>query len=552
MSELATIATGVNLVWLLIVTFLIFFMKAGFAMLEAGQVRAKNVANQLTQTIITLVVGILVYFAVGASVATIVGELTGAASLDVAGAFTSVYAPTDPNAWANWLFGGVFAIAAANVVSGAVAGRTRPRMYVLYTAVIAGVVYPVADGLVWSGGWLAGMGFHDFAGGAVVHTLGGVSALVGAYLIGPRRDRYGPDGTPNVMPGHSITLAVLGTLILCFGWYGFNVGTAVKVFAVQDGQLVLANFATVGRVALNTTLGMALGGVGAGLVAWHRTQKLDTLYLANGLLAGLVGVTPIADAATWPGAVLVGLVAGAQLPVVFSFVEHRLKVDDVCAVFPVHGTAGMLGTVAFGLPFVTVNAFSLRTLGVQVFGVAVIVALSAAVTAVFFTAAKAVNWARVDADTEHTGLDVAAHGVETYPEFGDQERIGVPDGGVVPDGGRPESDIELVMAYIRPDCLGEVKQELAEAGAPSLTVTDVSGRGSQPSTTGQWRGEEYVVDLHQKIKVECVVADTPTDDVVDAICRGAKTGQKGDGKVFVLPVSEATQIRTGKTGTEAV
>jgi len=549
-SDLSTIAAGVNLVWLLLVTFLIFFMKAGFAMLEAGQVRAKNVANQLTQTLITLIVGLVSYFAVGAAVATLVGEVTGGGTLDVVGAFASVYAPSDPNAWATWLFGGVFAIAAANVVSGAVAGRTRPRMYVLYTAVIAGVVYPVADGLVWSGGWLATMGFHDFAGGAVVHALGGVSALVGAYVIGPRRGRYDADGTPNVMPGHSITLAVLGTLILCFGWYGFNVGTAVTVFAVQDGHLALANFATVGRVALNTTLGMALGGVGAGAVAWYKTRKLDTLYIANGLLAGLVCVTPVADAAVWPGAAALGLLGGAQLPVVFDFVEHRLRVDDVCAVFPVHGTAGMLGTLAY--PFVAVSGFSLAALGVQVLGVAVVVALTGGVTAVLFGVATAAKWARVDSESEYEGLDVTMHGVETYPEFGEHDTVSVPDGGVVTDGGRLESDIELVMAYIRPDKLGDVKTALAEVGAPSLTVTDVSGRGSQPATTGQWRGEEYVVDLHQKVKVECVVADIPSEDVVDAICEGAKTGQKGDGKVFVLPVSAARQIRTGKSGIEAV
>ena len=553
MSDLSTMATGVNLVWLLLVTFLVFFMKAGFAMLEAGQVRAKNVANQLTQTIITMVVGFIVFFGVGAAVATVVGEVTGGGALDVGAAFMSVYAPGDQTgAWTSWLFGGVFAIAAANIVSGALAGRTRPRMYVVYTAVIGGVISPIADGLVWSGGWLATLGFHDFAGGAVVHTLGGVGGLVGAYLIGPRKGRFDDDGSTNVMPGHSITLAVLGTLILCFGWYGFNVGTAASVFAVENGQLVLDSFSYVGRVALDTTLGMVFGGVGAGAVAWYKTRKLDTLFLANGLLAGLVCVTPVADVASWPGAVALGLLGGAQLPVVFDVVEHHLRVDDVCAVFPVHGTAGIIGTLAFPFVAASFTGSRLAAFGVQALGIGVVIALSAGVTAVVFLAAHAANWARVDSNSESAGLDVTMHGVETYPEFGEHESVNVPDGGIVTDGGRPASDIELVMAYIRPDKLGDVKTELAEIGAPSLTVTDVSGRGSQPATTGQWRGEEYVVDLHQKVKVECVVADTPTDDVVDAICTGAKTGNKGDGKVFVLPVSATTQIRTGKTGREAV
>ncbi|UWG46441.1 Ammonia permease [Halanaeroarchaeum sp. HSR-CO] len=555
MVDAATLAEGINLLWVLVVTFLIFFMHAGFAMLEAGQVRAKNVANQLTKNLLTWSVGVLVFFGVGAAVSTIVGGLTGPASYDVLGAFTSVLSPDGANAWVNWLFGAVFAMTAATIVSGAVAGRTRLRAYVAYTVVLAAVIYPVVVGLTWSGGLLAQLGFHDFAGGMIVHGMGGIAGLTAAAVVGPRMDRFNDDGTANVIPGHSITFAVLGTLILAFGWYGFNVGTAATVFAAEGETIALGSFATVGRVALATTLGMATGAVGAGTVTLIRTGKVDTLAVANGLLAGLVGVTGIADAVTWPGAVAVGLLAGGQMPLVFEFVEKRLRIDDVVAVFPVHGSAGVLGVLA--LPFVAVPGTGATVFG-QVAGVVIIAGWTILATAFVFGVFRLLGQARVSANHERAGLDMAEHGVDTYPEFGRGDgRVAQTDGGGVlrPDGGvDPDDDggVSMVTAIIRPDRLGAVKASLQEVGAPSLTVTQVSGRGSQPATTGQWRGEEYVVDLHQKTKIETVVADVPVDDVVEAIREAAHTGEPGDGKIFVLPVEDAIQIRTDRRGSEAV
>jgi Amt family ammonium transporter len=390
----------------------------------------------------------------------------------------------------------------------------------------------------------------------IVHGMGGIAGLTAAAIVGPRLDRFDEDGTANVIPGHSITFAVLGTLILAFGWYGFNVGTAATVFAAEGASLALGSFATVGRVALATTLGMATGAVGAGTVTLLRTGKVDTLAVANGLLAGLVGVTGIADAVTWPGAVAVGLLAGGQMPLVFEFVEKRLRVDDVVAVFPVHGSAGMLGVLA--LPFVAVPGTDATLFG-QAAGVAVIAGWTVLATGLVFGLARLLGQARVSPDHERAGLDLAEHGVDTYPEFGSGGTAARTDGGTVPvertdprvrpDGG---SEVSMVTAVVRPDRLGAVKAALQEVGAPSLTVTQVSGRGTQPAATGQWRGEEYVVDLHQKTKVECVVADVPVEDVVEAIREAAHTGEPGDGKIFVLPVAEAVQIRTGKRGTEAV
>jgi Amt family ammonium transporter len=572
-GDLATIAEGVNLMWVLLVSFLIFFMHAGFAMLEAGQVRSKNVANQLTKNLLTWSVGVLAFFFVGAGLSSVVGAVTGTGEA----AMFATLDGSNPNAWVDWLFGAVFAMTAATIVSGAVAGRAKLRAYVAYTLLLAAVIYPVVTGFTWASGFLAELGFADFAGGMIVHGMGGIAGLTAAYVIGPRMDRYDEDGSVNVIPGHSLSFAVLGTLVLAFGWYGFNVGTAATVFVFEEGSVALGDFSYVGRVALNTTLGMAAGAVGAAAVSLYRTSKVDTLYVANGLLAGLVGVTASADAIVWYGGVASGLLCGAQLPVVFGFVEKRLKIDDVCAVFPVHGSAGVLGAVL--MPFFAVEGFSAGFLASQVVGVAVIALWTVAATGAVFGALKLAGQARVSAEHERDGLDSTEHGVDTYPEFG---RSDVADGGstVRTDGsgnlradgagdrpnGRERTEgprssserssdgggIKLVTAIIRPDRLREVKTALAQVGAPSLTVTNVSGRGSQPAKTGQWRGEEYTVDLHQKVKVECAVADVPADEVVEAIREAADTGEPGDGKIFVIPVEDACQVRTGVRGTEAV
>ncbi|RLM68155.1 ammonium transporter [Halorubrum sp. Atlit-8R] len=547
----SVLAEGVNLMWVAVVCFLIFFMHAGFAMLEAGQVRAKNVANQLTKNLLTWSVGVLFYFLIGFGVEGIAG-----------GAGFSAAAALGDGGWVNsWLFGAVFAMTAATIVSGAVAGRAKLRAYVAYTIAISAVIYPVVAGITWGGGFLggAGLGFTDFAGGMIVHGMGGIAGLTAAYVLGPRMDRYAEDGTTNVIPGHSMTFAVLGTLILAFGWYGFNVGTTATVFAVDGGELVLDGYASVGRVSLGTTLGMAAGGVGAAVASVALSKKVDTLYVANGLLAGLVGVTGIANLATWWGAIAVGLLCGLQLPLVFEFVADRMKIDDVCAVFPVHGSAGVLGVLA--LPFVSINGFSVDLLVSQVIGVVVIAAWTVVATALVFGAFKAVGQARVTPEHERDGLDVSEHGVETYPEFGKpsvatdggSSVVDATEGSPRADGGEEEgAEIKMVTAVVRPDKLGAIKQALAEINAPSLTVTNVSGRGSQPAKKGQWRGEEFTVDLHQKVKVDVVVADIPADEVAEAIADAAETGEPGDGKVFVLPVEDALQVRTGATGPEAV
>jgi len=413
--EPSVLADALNNTWILVVSFLIFFMHAGFAMLEAGQVRSKNVANQLTKNLLTWSVGVTVFFLIGAGISSLVGG----------GGFTFVPGGAAAD-WIGWLYGAVFAMTAATIVSGAVAGRAKLRAYVTYTFLLAAIIYPVVTGITWAGGYLSfgGAAFDDFAGGMIVHGMGGLAGLTAAWVLGPRIGRFDDDGSVNVIPGHSMTFAVLGTLILAFGWYGFNVGTS----AIMGEGLFLAD--QLGRVAMGTTIAMACGAMGAGLVAWAKTGKVDTLYVANGLLAGLVGVTAIPHVVSWWGAIVVGGLAGAQLPIVFSVVEKRLKIDDVCAVFPVHGSAGMLGTVLY--PFVAapgmvdsvVNQFV-----AQLMGVAAISAWTFVATAVVWGVLKMIGQARVQPDHEHEGLDITEHGVETYPEFGADEGV-MADGGV--------------------------------------------------------------------------------------------------------------------------
>ena len=548
MTDIATVVDAVNQTWILTVSFLIFFMHAGFAMLEAGQVRSKNVANQLTKNMLTWAVGVSVFFVIGTGFESL---MTGAGFAPAAGA----------GGYIGWLYGAVFAMTAATIVSGAVAGRAKLRAYITYTFLLAAVIYPMVTAFTWAAPetglveQLVGAPFADFAGGMIVHGMGGIAGLTAAAVLGPRMDRYDDDGSINVIPGHSMTFAVLGTLMLCFGWYGFNVGTA-GAFDLGDG----AN--TLSLVAMGTTIAMAAGAIGSAGMTWVRSGKVDTLYTANGMLAGLAAITAIPNTTAWWGAFVVGGLAGVQLPIVFDFVSERLKIDDVCAVFPVHGSAGVLGTLL--MPFVAVPGAFEASIGTQFLaqltGVVIIGGWTLTATAAIWYALNVVGEARVTPDHEQDGLDIAEHGVETYPEFGG-DRVAT-DGGpdVVDTTDSPRSDggaeagspIKMVTAVVRPDKLGEIKTALAEINAPSLTVTNVSGRGSQPAKKGQWRGEEFTVDLHQKVKVDVVVADIPADEVAEAISEAAKTGEPGDGKVFILPVEDAVQVRTGATGTEAV
>jgi Amt family ammonium transporter len=435
-----TVATGVNNVWILTVTFLIFFMQPGFALLESGQVRAKNVGNVLMKNMNDWILGTLTYFVVGAGVAAAVGGLTSGGS--VAGAFGYVF---DSGAWIGWLFGAVFAMTAATIVSGAVAERMNFDAYVLFTLLMVAIIYPVVVGFTWAGGLLSGGGFVgaalgtgylDFAGATVVHMCGGVAGLVAAKMVGARTGRYDENGDSQPIPGHSMLLAVLGTFILAFGWYGFNVGTQATVLAVGDDGSLTFMGAALGRVALVTTLGMAAGGAMAMVVSSRYQGKPDPLWTANGLLAGLVAVTGAVPHVTWWGGAILGGLGGFLVLPAFRFTVDTLKTDDVCGVFAVHGVAGAVGTAL--IPVFAVSGFSLSQLVLQVGGVLVIALWTVAASAAALAAIDALVGLRVSEEEETEGLDSGEHGVSVYPEFVPDERrdtIAADGGEVRTDGG---------------------------------------------------------------------------------------------------------------------
>ncbi len=441
-SDVSTIAEGVNVIWVLTVSFLIFFMQPGFALLEAGQVRAKNVANVFMKNIADWSVGVLFYFLVGLAVAGTAAALT--APGPVTGAVFAYL--TTPESWIAWLFGAVFAMTAATITSGAVAGRITFAAYVLYAVAVTTVIYPTVQGVVWGGGLLSGDGYLgllldvsylDFAGGTVVHMVGGIAGLVGAWMLGPRQDRFDEDGNSRAIPGHSVLLAMLGTFVLAFGWYGFNVGTQATVLS-QEGTLMERELA---RVALNTTLGMGAGAIASGIVTTVARGRPDPLFTANGLLAGLVGVTSAAGYVTWWGGLVIGAVGGALVYPTYQFVLEDLKIDDVAAVFSVHGAAGGVGAVMiplFGVDEAGRWTFmGLDQVLMQFLGVGLIGAWTVGTTATAFWVARHTVGLRVDEAAEEEGLDRSEHEITAYPEFAADGGTTAAGGGVGFGGGGP-------------------------------------------------------------------------------------------------------------------
>jgi Amt family ammonium transporter len=433
------VASSINTVWVLVVSFLIFFMQPGFALLEAGQVRAKNVGNVLMKNMTDWGLGVLVYFLVGAGLAGVVGALTSGSALDVMGAFSYV---GSAGSWVGWVFGAVFAMTAATIVSGAVAERMDFKAYVLFVIAITALIYPTVQGLTWAGGLLSGptdagtggflgetlgVGYLDFAGATVVHMVGGLAGLVAAKMVGPRKGRFDADGNSQPIPGHSMLLAVLGTLILAFGWYGFNVGTQATVLSVADDGSVAFMGAALGRVALVTTLGMGAGAVAAMLVSTFWQGKPDPLWMANGLLAGLVAVTGAVPHVTWWGGLVIGAIGGALVLPAYRWTVDSLKIDDVCGVFAVHGAAGGVGTIL--IPFFGASSSGTAILGdgwaflgvdqlvMQVVGVLVIGTWTVLATGAVFLVLEATVGLRVSEEEEEAGLDAGEHGISTYPEF---------------------------------------------------------------------------------------------------------------------------------------
>jgi len=436
--DASALADSINSVWVLTVSFLIFFMQPGFMLLEAGQIRSKNVSNLVMKNMFDWSLGVLGYFVLGLGVARVVGALTSPGGVSLAASFSYVNAPGE---WIGWLFGAVFAMTAATIVSGAVAGRIKFKAYIAFSVVITVFIYPVVQGLTWQGGLLAeggflgavlGVGYLDFAGGTIVHMVGGIAGLTAAYILGPRAGRYDEDGSSNPIPGHSVLFAVVGTFMLAFGWYGFNVGTQATVLT-ESGAFFGEEL---GRVALTTTLAMGAGAVTSSLVTTLAQGKPDPLFTANGLLGGLVAITSGAAYVTWWGGLVIGAVGGLLVYPTYKWTVEGLGVDDVCGVFAVHGAAGGVGVVL--IPLFGVGAgggwafLGVGQLVMQVLGVLVIGTWTVLMTMGMYLLLDSVVGLRYDEETEKEGMDQVEHNIVSYPEF-------VTDGGTSSDSSRASS-----------------------------------------------------------------------------------------------------------------
>lgn len=404
-EAIGAVQKNADFLWTLVAAFLVFFMQAGFAMVEAGFTRAKNAVNIIMKNLMDMSIGAMAYWAIGFAIMFGVSK-TG--WFGTTGFFLSDYAADkDPWTLAFWMFQVVFAATAATIVSGAMAERTKFISYLIYSVVISALIYPVFGSWAWGGlykgsGWLEGLGFIDFAGSTVVHSVGGWAALAGAVVIGPRLGKY-VNGKAKALPGHSITIGALGVFILWFGWYGFNAGSTTA--ANTDTALI----------AVNTTLAAAAGAFGAMVMSWIKFKKPDATMTLNGTLAGLVGITA-GCANVLPGsAIIIGILAGIIVVLSVIFVDQTLKIDDPVGAVSVHGVCGAWGTLAAGL--FNADGMTLKIVGVQLLGIGAAFLWVFPTAFLLFKLIKATIGLRISAEEELEGLDVGEHGLEAYPDF---------------------------------------------------------------------------------------------------------------------------------------
>lgn len=579
MSELLqSIDTEVFGVWFLIGAALVFWMQAGFAMVEAGFTRAKNTGNIIMKNLMDFCIGTVVFVIIGAGL--LLGEdlmgFIGKPGFDI---FTS-YESFD---WSSFVFNLVFCATTATIVSGAMAERTRFISYCIYSAVISALIYPIEAHWIWGGGWLAQIGFHDYAGSTAIHMVGGIAALIGAALLGPRigkfeRDEKGKVVKVNAFPGHNLTIGALGVFILWFGWYGFNGAAATNV-------------AELGSIFLTTTIAPAVATVACMILTWVKYGKPDISMCLNASLAGLVAITAPCDVTDALGATIIGLVAG--LLVVFGvwFLDYKLHVDDPVGAVAVHCLNGIWGTIAVGL-FATSSSPAFETagikeglfygggfeqLGLQLTGFAAVAGWTVVTITIAFLIIKAIFGLRVTEEEEITGLDVTEHGLTSaYSGFAimdvsntmtmtvnENTNLGVSDYDKASEFVREKS----VSTYVAPDIdtgihkvviiakltkYDALRKAMNELGVTGMTVTQVMGCGIQKGAGEMYRGVEVDATLLPKVKVEVVVSEIPVQKVIDVAKKTLYTGHIGDGKIFVYNVDKVVKIRTGEEDFDAL
>ena len=562
-------------VWFLIGAALVFWMQAGFAMVEAGFTRAKNTGNIIMKNLMDFCIGTVVFILIGFGL--LMGEdlfgFIGKPGFDL---FTS-YADFD---FSSFVFNLVFCATTATIVSGAMAERTKFLSYCIYSAVISALIYPIEAHWIWGGGWLAQIGFHDFAGSCAIHMVGGISALIGAKILGPRigkfkKDKSGKVVKVNAFPGHSIALGSLGVFILWLGWYGFNGAAATSM-----EQL--------GSIFLTTTIAPAVATVVCMIFTWIKYGKPDVSMCLNASLAGLVAITAPCDVTDALGAIIIGAVAG--LLVVFGvwLLDHVLHIDDPVGAVAVHCMNGIWGTLAVGL-FATDTApgYSIANasgetltgafygggfelLGLQFVGFISVAAWTAVTITITFLVIKAIVGLRVDREEEILGLDVTEHGLPSayagfamQPEYieGESEPIMVtgdtPVAEAIPikkvptfdEGTSKFTKIEIICKESRFEAL---KTAMMELGITGMTVSHVLGCGVQKGKPEYYRGVQVEANLLPKVQIDIVVSKVPVRSVIETAKKVLYTGHIGDGKIFVYDVENVVKVRTGEEGFDAL
>ncbi|MDY3861990.1 MAG: ammonium transporter [Ruminococcus sp.] len=562
---MADLIYGTGGVWFLIGAALVFFMQCGFAMVETGFTRAKNAGNIIMKNLMDFCIGTVVFSLIGFGLMMSEDYVAGVIGIPNLNMFTD-WANFD---WNNFVFQLVFCATAATIVSGAMAERTKFSTYCIYSAVISLVVYPIEAGWVWnSQGWLCQLGYIDFAGSTVIHMVGGVSALIGAAMLGARIGKYGKNGKVNAIPGHSITLGALGVFILWFGWYGFNGAAAA------DGAFL-------GQIFLTTTVAPAVATVTTMIFTWIKNGKPDVSMCLNASLAGLVGITAGCADLDAIGAAIVGLVSGILIVIAVEFVDIKLKIDDPVGAFSVHGVNGLWGGLAVGL-FATGKGQNGITglfygggfdqLGIQALGLAAILGWTIVCMSIVFFVLKKTVGLRVTKEEEMKGLDVTEHGlVSAYADF---MPIGVgtasldetydvegnvPVTKAVPvqlagnyDVATDGVKITKIDILLKQSKLEALKEEMDKLGITGMTVSQVLGCGAQKGKAEYYRGVAVESNLLPKMKVEIVVCKVPVKAVVDAAVKALYTGHIGDGKIFIYNVEDVVKVRTGETGYDAM
>ena len=566
--------------WFLIGAALVFWMQAGFAMVETGFTRAKNAGNIIMKNLMDFCIGTVVFSLLGYTI--MMGEdtffgLIGIPNLDMFTHFKEfISSPGDGSftGASTFVFNLVFCATTATIVSGAMAGRTKFSSYCIYSAVISLFIYPIEAHWIWGGGWLSKLGFHDYAGSCAIHMVGGIAALIGASMLGERigkyeRDKDGKVVKVNAIPGHSITLGALGVFILWLGWYGFNGAAATSVSELSS-------------IFITTTIAPSIATVTTMIYTWVKNGKPDVSMCLNASLAGLVGVTAGTDAFDAIGAAVVGLVSGLLVVWVVELLDLKLHIDDPVGAVGVHMANGIWGTIAVGLlanpdaPAGLKGLFytgEFKQLGLQLIGFASVAAYAAVMMIITFTIIKKTNGLRTTAEEEILGLDITEHGLPSaYPDFmpsvhkyttyDDQDVIAVegdtPEAEAIPvkkvptfdDGTSPKfTKIEIVCKEAKFDRL---KKAMSKIGITGMTVSHVMGYGTQKGKPEYYRGVAVETNLMPKVQVDIVVSKVPVRSVIETAKKALYTGHIGDGKIFVYDVENVVKVRTGEEGFDAL